>query len=520
MDLNTLTKSRDQIDLIYRQVYSNTSHIELGWPRHEPRVDLSLRRPYTAAVIGGAFGDEGKGRTVVNLIHNFFSKQEIKKVYVVRFQGGNNAGHSLEMNGIKWAQHQVPSGIHLPSVYGIMDSGMVIHAEDLMTEYLQIERVTKSNLKGKLFVSNTAVVCSDLDRAKEIINRFLNSGAKGGTGRGIGPAYAGYYDRQSLLISDLTASDWRQRFSKLYKNLDKLTHIHGFDLSQMEVPDFAATKAKNKSCNRTVGSLQVFIDRLAQARKWLLGQKLVTNTFVIHQQIFDDAQVAVLFEGAQSVGLDAWLGTYPDVTASNTTLYGIQPSTKFWKQSQVWHRIAVIKATYTSSVGERQMPTQIDLPFPITKKQELSSDQQWADYVRTEAHEFGTTTGRPRDIQFIDLGLIGYNVFMGGVEALVATHMDIARAREKIKVCWGYRNLDGEVVAYQPGLIYQQDLIPQYIELPSWDGKKVMKAKSIAELPEDALRYLSFLQHVLGVPIVAITTGSKEHDYITFPGYL
>lgn len=511
--------NKSVIAKLQRKIYSTKTPSKLGFSNNRKNIPTTNRRPHTSAVIGGALGDEGKGRTVVNLINRSLENPDLDQVIVVRFQGGNNAGHSLESGGIKWAQHQIPSGIHRDQVYGIMDSGMVVHPEDLMTEYQLVSQATRSDLTGKLKLSADAIFCSDLERAKEVLNRFLSHGAKGGTGRGIGPSYAGHLDRQGLHIRDLLSDDWQEKLSNKYQQLEKIFAAFDMNLSEIEVPDFLESKKQNLSVGRTLGKLPEFLDRLSQARRFLLSEELVTNTFPLHHQYFHDPKTAMLFEGSQAVGLNPWLGTYPDVTTSDTSLFGIQTGTRYWLAEQIRYRLGVIKATYTSSVGQRRMATQVDLPYPVEDPSQLDSYQAWADYVRTKAHEFGTTTKRPRDILHMDLGFIGYNARMGGIEALVATHLDIALEDEPIKVCWGYANSSGEIVTYQPGLVYQADITPQYIELPSWDGLRVQGAQTMEDLPDNCRRYLGFFQAVTGVPIAAVTTGPNEYDYIEVPGY-
>jgi hypothetical protein len=147
-----------------------------------------------------------------------------------------------------------------------------------------------------------------------------------------------------------------------------------------------------------------------------------------------------------------------------------------------------------------------------------TQDQRVGARIRRDAHEFGTTTGRPRDINFLDLEFMRYNARMSGIEVLAATHLDIARADEPIKVCTHYTK-DGKVVPYQPGLAYQEGVTPHYIELPGWDGKACSKARTMEDLPDNALRFLAFIQARTGLPFVAATTGAKRDSMVKFPGY-
>jgi adenylosuccinate synthase len=142
------------------------------------------------------------------------------------------------------------------------------------------------------------------------------------------------------------------------------------------------------------------------------------------------------------------------------------------------------------------------------------ADEEWAHRVREEAHEYGTTTGRPRDILFPDMPMLSYNIRMSGVEMLVGTHLDTAWDNVSIEVCTHYTDKRGRAVSYQPGLLHLADVIPHYITLPGWDGTLVRKAKSFNELPENAKKFLAFLQLRLATPIVAVTTGPSRENYL------
>jgi len=156
------------------------------------------------------------------------------------------------------------------------------------------------------------------------------------------------------------------------------------------------------------------------------------------------------------------VGTLPDITASDTSTFGIQTGTAFWKMQNIENRIGIFKIPYTSSVGARHMPTH--------------ADDTWAKRVRDEAHEYGTTTGRPRDILFSDLPMLSYNVRMSGVEMLIGTHLDVSWENVPIPVCTHYTDKRGNVVSYQPGLFYLNKVVPHYVNLPGWNGVLVRKA--------------------------------------------
>lgn len=500
----------------YNEIYKQ-NRFSVGWPKGAVRRFAHLARPNTAAIVGVALGDEGKGRLVDNKLEHLLKKPKIGQAYVIRYQGGNNAGHTIEKYGVKLALHVVPSYVLHEQAFGIIDRGVLIHPEDLQTEVTYVEQKV-GKITDRLSVSQDAILCSDIERAEEMLNRIKEGKAKGGTGRGISPAYAHYYEKTGLKLSDLIADDWQGRLSTYYERKAKEFDAFQHPLTEIEVPDFAATVASGKETKRTVGDKKTFLKRLGSARSWLLDRHIITDTFVLNQQIAQDKTTAILFEGAQAAGLDAWIGTVPDVTASNTSVSGVREGTAFWRMEDISERIGVFKATYTSSVGARRMPTHIDLPKDLKELTNPTPDQQWAAYVRETAHEYGTTTGRPRDITYLDLPFLIYNARMSGAEVLAGTHLDIARNDTPIKVCTHYTDQNNRVVSYQPGLQYLGGITPHYIELPGWDGALCNTAQETKQLPEHALKFLAFLEQATGYPIIAVTTGPTRDNILTFPG--
>lgn len=450
-------------------------------------------RPHTVCVVGIGLGDEGKGRVIDNLIGKFLKTRGITGVTVIRFQGGSNSGHTVEAKGIHLALHQIPCSVFYVNATGIMDRGMSINPVDLVDEIHLVEKHTGS-LRGRLFLSQEAILNTDLERAEELLNRMRQGKAGGGTGRGIGPSYAHHYDRLGFHIYDIIDKNWEKTLGDHHDRYAKEFSPYGMNLSTIEVPDFLKTKKTGKEHKRTVGTKQEFFRRIGRARSELIKRNMVVNTFVLHEKLFGKKSEAILFEGAQALGLHPWLGTLPDITASDTSTYGIHTGTAFWKIEDIDRRIGIFKIPYTSSVGARTMTTE--------------ADEAWAKRVRDEAHEYGTTTGRPRDILYLDLPFLRYNIRMSGVHELIGTHLDISWEGVPIKVCIQYN------VPYQPGLRYQKDVIPQYVFFPGWDGEKVRQAKTFKELPAGAKKFLAFLEKKLQTPIVAVTTGPTREHYI------
>lgn len=476
----------------------------------------NFSRKNTIAVCGVALGDEGKGRIVDNYIENLLKNKSVTKVAVIRYQGGNNAGHTIEKGTIKLALHLVPSCVLYQKAFGIMDRGMVIHPEDLMTEVGYVEKVT-GTLKKRLFLSSDAILNTDLERAEEVVNRIMTGKAKGGTGRGIGPSYAHHLDRLGLTLFDLISDNWKELIVEQYRRYEKI--FASFDLAlatDVAVPDFYETVRQKKSVTRQVGSKKAFLERLTFAREWLIQRNMLTDTLVLHKEMYADTKIGVVFEGAQAVGLDSWLGTWPDVTASNTRIDGVKEGTAFWRPEDIENRIGVFKIPYTSSVGARRMPTHIDLPKEGALPADADADQKWAMWVREEAREYGTTTGRPRDITHLDLEFLRYNARMADIEMLAGTHLDSATEDQEIKICTHYTDQRGRPLSYQPGLHHLEYVKPNYITLPGWDGKAVGKAKKAKDLPINALRFLQFIEARTGYPVILATTGTKRENIISF----
>jgi len=453
--------------------------------------------PNSVAVLGLQFGDEGKGRVVDNKIQELI-KKGCKKIYVIRTQGGSNAGHTVEKGDVRIGLHQLPSGIFYREVIEVLESGMVIHPEDLLTEIELAESVAGS-LKSRIILSEDAMLCTDLQRAIEVLNKKLTGNYTGGTGRGIGPTAAEFYERTGLTIINLLDKNWKTILTKKYKEIDLRFKAYNEKLSQITVPDFRKTKAQNIAVHRTVGSLNVFLERLDSTRKKLIQRKIVADTFFLMQKVYSDKKAGVVFEMAQAIGLDPWFGTRPDKTSTPTSIFGIKYGTRYWKESDVLETIGIIKGIYMSSVGSRTMPTEVN--------------NNWAKWIRESANEYGTTTRRPRDVCYLDLPLLKYNLRMSGVKSIAITHLDICRKKEKIKVCTGYK-LNGKSIGYKPDEEFLKKVRPVYKELPSWDIKEVSGITDYKKLPQEAKGFIKFIEQETGFPVVTATTGPKREDII------
>ncbi len=511
------------IDRIY-----NKEQVTVGMPMGAEVLLNALSREHTVAIVGAQLGDEGKGRIVDNKLEQILSIPGIQMAYVVRFQGGSNAGHTVYTpEGVKIPLHQVPSCINEERAVGIMDSGMVINMEALKTEIEDGEAIV-GDLRNRLYLSAEAKLVTDLERAEEVVNRFKSSGKSGGgTGMGISPTYANDLSRLGTHVKDLMAENWREVYAARYDRYAKEFAVHDFEIETMQVPDLRATRDQKKAVTRNLGSMDEFLDRLESVRNWYIERdasqpdkpSMIQNTFMMHHRMYQNLNAGVLFEGAQAVGLHHALGRLPDVTSSDTSINGTAAGTQLWRAQDIREKIGVMKITYMSSVGSAHMRT--DLMLPRGKVEDagmLSEEQLYGLWIREEAHEYGTTTGRPRDICLLDLEMMRYNIRMGGIEMLAGTHLDIAREDMPLKVCTHYVDkTTGERVPYQPGVWHQENLRPVFIDLPGWDGAEAQKARTFDELPDNAKKFLSFVQAQTATPITAVTNGPHRDQLVDMP---
>lgn len=253
-----------------------------------------------------------------------------------------------------------------------------------------------------------------------------------------------------------------------------------------------------------VGARAEFLARLAPYRAQLLPYiDAYGGDDALDVAAWWRGDAPVIFEGAQAVGLDSRFGVYPDITASDPTFGGITGSTEgIVLPHEIAVRAAVIKATYTSSVGTRRLPTMMEAGL--------------AGRIRDDAHEYGATTRRPRDIAHIDLPCLRFFMRVGGASHLILTHLDIAYPELPIKVCTHYLDKQGRRVGYRPDQSYLDGVTPIYRELPSWAGSAVAGVKRLDGLPKAAMQYIAFLCGALAVQPLMVTTGAERDALITW----
>jgi len=409
-------------------------------------------------LIGAQWGDEGKGKAT-DLLGD-------RVDYVVKFNGGNNAGHTVVIGDQKYALHLLPSGILSPGVVPVIANGVVVDIEVLFSE---LEALSARGVDvSKLLISANAHVITSYHRTLDrVTERFLGKRQIGTTGRGIGPAYADKINRVGIRMQDLFDENILRQ--KVEGALDQKNHL--------------LLKVYNRraiSADEVVDDLLSYVERL---RPMVADTSLELNRAL-------DAGKTVLFEGGQATMLDVDHGTYPFVTSSNATSGGAATGSGV-APNRFDRVIAVVKA-YTTRVGSGPFPTELF--------------DESGEFLRSAGFEFGTTTGRPRRTGWYDAPIARYAARINGVTDFVLTKLDVLTGLERIPVCVAY-DVDG--VRHDEVPVSQTDFHhakPIYEELPGW-SEDITGARAFGDLPKAAQDYVVALEEMSGSRMSAIGVG-------------
>jgi len=450
-------------------------------------------RKNSFAIAGGAFGDEGKGKVVDFLASSLVEKY--KEIAAYRYNGGANAGHTVIFKGDKIILHHVPSGALIPKSLSILGKGMVLHPADLVYEIKCIQNFSKGTLPGKIIIDEMATLTLDTHRAYETTLKKWQTGSAGSTGRGIAPAYADILLRHPVRVRDLAAKNWKRALSEHFDLYRAHTKGLGEKIERTRVVSLAG---KPTMVGETVvGTKKEFLQKLAKARRALLP--FIKDSLPTLEQLWARTETPFIFEGAQGIGLDPRWGVYPDVTASDVAFSGIHSSTEgVVNPKDINVRALTYKATYTSSLGVRKLPTVMD--------------EDLAKRIREDAAEFGATTGRPRDIFHLDIPSLSFFSKVSGATHFILTHLDIAYPEEPIKVCLLYQK-DGKEVSYRPDQEFLSKVKPVYMSLPAWNGAEI-KNSTNTRLPRELKRFLLFFSWALDIVPFMGTTGPERNSVI------
>ena len=425
----------------------------------------------TRVVIGAQWGDEGKGKVSDYLAQN--------SDLVIRYQGGNNAGHTIEFGGNRYALKHIPSGVFNPKTKNIMAQGMVINPKMLLDEMKQLEE--KGITDYQLFISDRAHVIlpyhMDLDGAIEELKASVNPAkAIGTTKKGIGPAYEDKAARIGIRFGDF---------------------IHEETFKDVLAD---ALLIKNKVL-KSLGLAEYSVDQIFNEYKEYAKKlaPLVRETGSMLADELDNGKSAV-FEGAQGVMLCIENGTYPYVTSSSPTASSIPLGTGL--NPSYINRVTGIVKAYTTRVGAGALPTILEEINP-----------QLAEHIRVRGREFGTVTGRPRTVGWLDAVVLKHAKRVSGLTDLTVTLLDVLDELDEIKIAYAYE-LDGKEINYIPGSNPQfAKCQPKYITMKGWK-KDITGVKTYNDLPQETKDYLSKIEELTGIPVTMFSVGPDREQTI------
>lgn len=418
-------------------------------------------------VLGTQWGDEGKGK-IVDLL-----TEDAK--YVVRYQGGHNAGHTLVIDGEKTVLHLIPSGILRNNVKCVIGNGVVLSPEALIKEMKPLEE-RGIPVRERLFISEACPLILQyhvaLDQAREIAR---GKKAIGTTGRGIGPAYEDKVARRGLRVGDLFD------MVSFAEKLKEVMEYHNFQLVNFykaEPVSYDEVLEQAKGYAELLTSMVIDVtDELDAARK--RGDK-------------------IMFEGAQGTLLDIDHGTYPYVTSSNTTAGGVAAGSGFGPR-YLGYILGIAKA-YCTRVGAGPFPT------------ELFDDV--GEHLGVKGHEFGATTGRKRRCGWFDAVAMRRAIQINSVSGFCLTKLDVLDGLKELKICTAYQMEDGSILEVSPMAAEAfEKATPIYETMPGW-SENTFGAKSLADLPKAAINYIKRIEELTGVPVDIISTGPDRNETI------
>lgn len=416
-------------------------------------------------LLGLQWGDEGKGKVV-----DFLAPQY---QIVARFQGGPNAGHTLEFDGFKYVLHQIPSGIFHAGTQNIIGNGVVL---DVVVFRKEINALSKDleTLQKSLFISKKTQLIIPTHRVLDAASEAAKGKDKiGSTLKGIGPTYMDKIGRNGLRVGDIISNDFQEKYQRLLQkhlNLLKQYQYTDFDLPSLEKDFF-------------------------EAIEFLKNFQLTDTEYLINEAL--QANKSILAEGAQGSLLDIDFGSYPFVTSSNTlaagacTGLGLAPN-------KVGKVMGIFKA-YCTRVGSGPFPTELE--------------DETGEAIRKEGREFGATTGRPRRCGWLDLPALRYTIMLNGVTELFMMKADVLSILDEIKICTHYQLPDGTITDKMPYCLLSEPVKPIYKSFEGWQTD-LRTCDSFEKLPKSLIEYVDFIEKAVGVRITIISVGPDRTQTI------
>jgi adenylosuccinate synthase len=417
----------------------------------------------TCIVIGSQWGDEGKGK-----ITNYLSE---KADMVIRFQGGNNAGHTIVFDGKKFGLKLLPSGIFNEKIKNVLANGMVINPEALLNELNAIKDAGFHH--PQLFISDRAQVIFDYHLQMDELNeKQLGADKIGTTKKGIGPAYTDKVSRQGIRMGDFVSD----HFDEMYRKHLQMKNAQIVSLGGTPY-DIEESLAKYEAIAKVI-------------------KPFVCDTVSLINDAIDEGK-KVLFEGAQGSLLDVDFGSYPYVTSSSTSAGGATIGSGVGP-TKIKEIVGIVKA-YTTRVGEGPFPTELI--------------NETGDYIRNKAHEFGVVTHRPRRIGWLDLVLLKYSMRVNGITGISLMLLDILSGFDTIKVCVNY-TCEGKTLTTIPSTLDEyKKCVPNYIELPGWK-EDITHCTKYEELPKACQEYIAMIEKYLQIPVNYVSVGADRTQTI------
>ena len=419
------------------------------------------------AIVGAQWGDEGKGRLVDALAGEMD--------WVIRFQGGDNAGHTVVNEYGEFKLHLTPSGIFYPNTNCLIGTGCVVNPATLLEELAEIEAAGVDT--GNLFISERAQLLMPYHRMLDGLQEAASgSQAIGTTKRGVGPAYSDKGARRGLRLGDILRPDWLE---------SRIGEAVAF--ANRELVHFK---------QEPVDPAQMF--ELCISYREQIGHRLIDPLAHIRPAYQADANI--LLEGQLAAMRDLDWGTYPYVTSSNPTAT-FAPVGAGLPPQALTNVIGVVKA-YTTAVGAGPVPTD-------------QGDNEAAQWLRDKGHEYGATTGRPRRCGWLDTVGLNHVAYLNGFTGMAITKLDVLDGLTELKICTAYRLPDGTTIDYVPDTPVYDTVEPIYESWPGWPENSTNEARAWQDLPEAAQRYLKRIEELVNVPIHYVSVGPEREEMFT-----
>lgn len=422
-------------------------------------------------LLGLQWGDEGKGKIVDVLTPEYD--------IIARFQGGPNAGHTLEIGGDRHVLHTIPSGIFHAEKVNIIGNGVII---DPLILNIEIEKLYSKGVdpKKNLFISKRSHLILPTHRMLDsAYEQALGKGKIGSTLKGIGPCYTDKTARYGLRIGEILSADFKEKYMALKERHKRILESYNFDLEAQLLDKMPFTDYE-----------KLWFEAIEQLKQF----SLIDSELYIHQALKEGKKI--LAEGAQGSLLDIDFGSYPFVTSSNTITAGVcsglgVPPTAIGKV------FGVFKA-YCTRVGSGPFPTELL--------------DETGEAIRQNGHEFGSTTGRPRRCGWLDLPALKYAIMLNGVTDLVMMKSDVLNSFEDIKVCTSYL-IEGQQVSALTFETLYQEVNPLYVSRPGWNGE-LQSGGEFDSLPTAMLDYISYIESAVELPVKILSTGPGREQTV------